>query len=64
MKLFNKRMRPNGQTSLFHTRADLNTVMKFCNELAEKVDELVESNNRLSNKIEKMERIKNDTDSP
>lgn len=55
MKLFNKRMRPNGQTSLFHTRADLNTVMEFCNKLAEKVDELITENNKLLEKIERLE---------
>ena len=55
MKLFNKRMRPNGQTSLFHTRADLNTVMDFCNRLAEKVDELVLVNNELVRKIYRLE---------
>ena len=55
MKLFNKRMRPNGQTNLFHTRADLNKVMEFCNGLAEKVDELVLENNELVSKIYRLE---------
>lgn len=55
MKLFNKRMRPNGQTSLFHTRADLNTVMKFCNELAEKIDEIVEAYDKALAIIKRLE---------
>jgi hypothetical protein len=55
MKPFNKRMRHNGQTSLFHTRADLNILIEFCNKLAEKVDELIAENNRLHEKIERME---------
>lgn len=54
MKLFNKRIRPTGETSLFHTRADINELVKFCNALAEKVDELVNENNRLSEEIEKI----------
>lgn len=61
MKPFKKRMRSNGQINLFHTRNDLNMVMAFCNSLAEKVDELVESNNRLSDKIAEMERSANGT---
>lgn len=60
MKPFKKRMRTNGQIHLFHTRNDLNILMDFCNSLAEKVDELVESNNRLSDKIEKLEGSEND----
>lgn len=57
MKAFNKRIRPNGQTSLFHTRADVNVLMDFCNSLAAKVDELIESNKRLAESSEKMSLI-------
>ena len=60
MKPFNKRMRSNGQINLFHTRKDLNILIDFCNQLAEKVDELVTENNRLSNKIAKLERSENE----
>ena len=49
---FNKKIRPTGETYLFHTRPDIEKLMDFCNSLAEKVDELVEENNRLQRKIE------------
>lgn len=52
-------MRLNGETSLFHARADINELMKFCNGLAAKVDELVTENNRLSKKIAEMEGAEN-----
>lgn len=54
MKLFNKRMRKNGQTNLIHTRADIDKLIEFCNMLADKVNELIESNNRLAESSEKM----------
>lgn len=57
MKLFNKRMRHNGQTNLFHTRADLNALVEFCNKLAEKVDEHIELTNILAKETEKMAKI-------
>ena len=57
MKLFNKRMRLNGQTNLFHTRADLNVLTEFCNKLAEKVDEHIELTNRLAMATDKMAKI-------
>lgn len=53
MKKFNKRIRLNGQTSLIHTRADLNELMKFCNMLAQIVDELIDENIKLSCALEK-----------
>ena len=53
MKKFNKRIRLNGQTSLIHTRADLNELMKFCNMLAQIADELIDENIKLSCAVEK-----------
>lgn len=46
MRPFNKRLRHTGE--LFTSRkADINELMKFCNLMAEKVDELVTENNKL-----------------
>ena len=60
MNKFNKRLRPNGEMSIFHARADINELVKFCNGLADKVDELVTENNRLSQKIAEMEGAENE----
>ncbi|MBQ8357894.1 MAG: hypothetical protein IJX39_08835 [Clostridia bacterium] len=48
MKFFNKHLRRNGQISIFHVREDVNEIVSFCNMLSNKVDELVEEVNRLS----------------
>lgn len=56
MKKFNKRIRLNGQTSLIHTRADLNELVKFCNMLAQIVDELIDENIKLSCALERINR--------
>ena len=52
LKPFRSRIRWNGETNLFSTRANINELMKFCNMLAEKVDELIAENNRLSRILE------------
>lgn len=52
LKPFKSRLRWNGETSLFSTRANINELMKFCNLLAEKMDALIAENNRLSRILE------------
>ena len=56
LKPFNRRIRWNGEISLFHTRANIAELMKFCNMLAKKVDELIAENNRLSRIVEQESR--------
>lgn len=48
-----KRLRKNGNTSLFHTRADINIIMDFCNMLAEE-------NESMKREIEKLKKRVND----
>ena len=54
MKKFYKRLRPNGETNLFHTREDIKQLMDYCNSLADKINELVDENDRLKQKIERV----------
>ena len=54
MKKIGVRLKHNGDICIFHTREDLAQIMKYCNLLADKVDELVEKNNELCKKIEEM----------
>ena len=60
MKKFGIRMNHNGNICLIHTREDITQIMKFCNLLADKVDELCEENNRLREKIEEMGGVGNE----
>lgn len=52
MEKFGKRMRHNGNSCLLPTTNNLVEIVKFCNSLADKVDELCEENNELRKKIE------------
>lgn len=54
MKKINKRLRPNGETNLFHTREDVKQLMDYCNFLADKINELIDENDRLKQKIERV----------
>lgn len=42
-----KRLRINGNTYLFHTRQDLQEIIKFCNYLADRIDKLATEINQL-----------------
>lgn len=59
IKRFDKRICSNGERYFIHTREDINELTKFCNMLAEKVDELVQENNRLSREIDRLKGTKN-----
>ena len=52
LKPFKSRIRWNGDVCLLSTKANINELVKFCNLLADKVDELIEENNRLKRKME------------
>lgn len=54
MKKIYKRLRPNGETNLFHTREDIKQLMDYCNFLADKINELIDENDRLKQKIERV----------
>lgn len=54
MKKFYKRLRPNGETNLFHTREDIKQLVDYCNLLADKINELIDENDRLKQKIERV----------
>lgn len=55
MKKFYKRLRPNGETNLFHTREDIKQLMDYCNFLADKINELIDENVLLKQKIKDVE---------
>ena len=52
LKPFKTRIRWTGEHYFIHTRASINELMNFCNMLAQKVDELIAENNRLSRIVE------------
>lgn len=54
MKKFHKRIRYNGEKNMFHAREDIKQLVDYCNFLADKVNELIDENNRLSNEISKV----------
>lgn len=47
------RLKRIGEPSFFHdSRADARTISKFCNEIADKVNELIRENNQLREELE------------
>ena len=46
IKKVNGRLRKNGQTALFSGKADREIIMQFCNNLADKIDEIIEVINK------------------
>lgn len=46
IKKVNGRLQRNGQTALFSGKADREIIMKFCNNLADKIDEIIEVINK------------------
>ena len=60
LRPFKKRIRSISEMNLYCESSDIEKIdkeklMEFCNSLAEKVDELVEENNRLQIKIKDVE---------
>lgn len=48
IKKFMKRIRPSNDVGFFHnSREDVRALSEYCNELADKVDELVDEVNKL-----------------
>ena len=46
IKKVNGRLRKNGQYALFSSKADREVIMQFCNNLADKIDEIIEVINK------------------
>ena len=46
IKKVNGRLRKNGQTALFSSKADREIIIEFCNILADKIDEIIEVINK------------------
>ena len=46
VKKVNGRLRRNGHTALFSSKADREIMMEFCNILADKIDEIIEVLNK------------------
>ena len=46
IKKINDRLRKNGEIALFSSKADREIIMKFCNILADKIDEIIEVINK------------------
>ena len=40
MKPIREKLRPNGNTSVFHTREDIKVLMEYCNMLADRINQL------------------------
>lgn len=46
IKKVNGRLRKNGQIALFSGKADREIIIEFCNNLADKIDEIIEAVNQ------------------
>lgn len=46
IKKVNGRLRKNGEYALFSGKADREIIMQFCNNLADKIDEIIEIINK------------------
>lgn len=40
MKPIKEKLRPNGNTSVFHAREDIKVLMEYCNMLADNINQL------------------------
>lgn len=55
MKPIREKLRPNGNTSILHTREDIKVLMQYCNMLADNI-------NQLNKELEEMREKSNNKD--
>lgn len=55
IKKLNLSLRRTSETGLFHdSRKDARLLMDFCNKMSDKIDELIEANNKLESEIQNL----------